>query len=157
MVVEPPLTDNQMALYYWGGEKRKAGVGFIVARRATKSVVAFQPISDCLAVLTISGTIKTHLDTIYAPTETSPDPAKDDFYNQLQHMLDSVLQTELIILAGDFNAHTGTDRTGWESTMSRFGHGVMNNNGLRLLSFTNTYNFIIGNTQFQHPKKHQLT
>lgn len=70
----------------------------MVARRATKSVVAFQPISDRLAVLTISGTIKTHLDTIYAPTETSPDPAKDDFYNQLQHMLDSVSQTELIIL-----------------------------------------------------------
>lgn len=43
--------------------------------------------------------------------------------------------------------HVGFNRTGWESTGSgHFGHGVMNNNGLRLLSFANTNNFIIGKT-----------
>lgn len=77
-----------MALYYSGGEKRKAGVGFMVARRTVKSVVSFQPISNRLVVLTINGSIKTHLITIYTPTETNP--AKNNFYNQLQHTLDSI-------------------------------------------------------------------
>lgn len=79
-----------MALYYSGGEKRKAGVGFMVARRTVKSVVSFQSISNRLVVLTINGSIKTHLITIYTPTETNPDPAKNNFYNQLQHTLDSI-------------------------------------------------------------------
>ena len=72
-------------------------------------------------------------------------------------MLDSIPQTEVIILAGDFNAHIGADRSGWESTMGNFGHGEINDNGLRLLSFAASNNLIVGNSQFQHPRKHQLT
>lgn len=157
MVVEPPSIDDQMTLYYSGGDKREAGVGFMVARHTVGGVVSFQPISDRLAVLTINGTIKTHLVAVYAPTETNPEPTKNDFYNQLQLTLDSIPQTELIILAGDFNAHIGTDRSGWENTMGCFGHGVINDNGLRLLSFASSNSYIIGNSHFQHPKKHQLT
>jgi exonuclease III len=112
LTIQPPTNGETMTLFYSGGEKREAGVGFMVDRRAAGSVIAFQPISDRLAVLTIDGTVKTHILSIYAPTETSQDAAKDDFYNQLQHALDTIPQTELIILAGDFNAHTGSDRTG---------------------------------------------
>lgn len=88
--------------------------------------------------------------------KTNPDPA-NDFYNALQHTLNFIAQTNLIILAGDFNAHIGTDRTGWETTMGKFGHGEINDNGLRLLSFAATNNLLVGNSCFQHPRKHQLT
>ena len=157
LIIHPPTIDETMTLFYSGGEKREAGVGFMVDRRAARSVIAFQPISDRLAVLTIDGTVKTHILSIYAPTETSPDTAKDDFYNQLQHTVDTIPQTELIILAGDFNAHVGADRSGWEQTLGRFGHGEINDNGLRLLSFAASNNLVVGNSQFQHPRKHQLT
>ncbi len=146
-----------MSLFYSGGAKREAGVGFMVDSRAAKSVIASQPLSDRLAVLTINGTIKTHIISTYAPTETNSDSTKDSFYNQLQHTLDSIPQTEVIILAGDFNARIGVDRSGWEGTMGRFGHGEINDNGLRLLSFATSNNLIIGNSYFQHPRKHQLT
>ncbi|XP_023212115.1 craniofacial development protein 2-like [Centruroides sculpturatus] len=66
-------------------------------------------------------------------------------------------QTELIILANDFNAHTGMDRSGWETTMGKFGCGKINDNGRRLLSFAVSNSLIIGNIWFQHPLKHQLT
>ncbi|XP_051787580.1 craniofacial development protein 2-like [Erpetoichthys calabaricus] len=137
MVVQPPAIDDQMTLFYSGGDKREAGVGFMVTSHAARSVIAFQPISDRLAVLTIKGTIKTHIISVYAPTETCQDPVKDDFYNQLQQTLDSLPQTDVILLAGDFNAHIGTDRTGWENSMGQFGHGHINDNGLRLLSIAN--------------------
>ncbi|CAF1688784.1 unnamed protein product [Adineta ricciae] len=64
--------------------KREASVGFMVNSQAAKSVIAFQPISGRLVILTIDNTIKTHIVSIYVPTEASPDPKKDDFYNQLQ-------------------------------------------------------------------------
>lgn len=157
LTIDPPTIDNTMTLFYSGGEKREAGVGFMVDQQAARSVIAFQPISNRLAVLTVDGTVKTHIMSIYAPTETSPDTAKDDFYNQLQHTLDTIPQTDLIILAGDLNAHVGADRSGWEGTLGRFGHGEINDNGLRLLSFAAANNLVVGNSLFRHPRKHQLT
>ncbi|KAF5893028.1 endonuclease exonuclease phosphatase family, partial [Clarias magur] len=116
----------------------------MVTSHAARNLIAFQPISERLAVLTINGTVKTHLISVYAPTETSPDQVKDDFYNQLQQTLNSLPWTNVSILAGDFNAHIGTDRTGWEDTMGQFGNGEINDNGMRLLSFAGTNNLLVG-------------
>ncbi|CAF0799104.1 unnamed protein product [Didymodactylos carnosus] len=151
--VEPPITDEKMTLFYSGGEKREAGVGFMVDKRAASSIVAFQPISDRLAILPVAGTIKTHVISVYAPTETSQDQAKDDFYDHLQHALDLIPRIEVIMLAGNFNAHIGTARIGWEGTMGKFGHGEINDNGLRLLSFAAANDLIFGNSWFQHSTK----
>lgn len=104
----------------------------MVDAQAASSIIAFQPISDRLAVITVNGT-KTHIIAIYTPTETSLDSAKDDFYNQLQHALDSLPQTEVTILVGDFNAQIGKDRTEREEIMVKFGYGKINDNGLCLL------------------------
>ncbi|KAF5906183.1 endonuclease exonuclease phosphatase family, partial [Clarias magur] len=122
----------------------------MVTSHAARSVIAFQPIYERLVV-------KTHIISVYAPTETSSDQAKDDFYNQLQQTLDSLPWTNVTILAGDFNAHIGTDRTGWEDTMGQFGHEEINDNGTRLLSFASTNNLLVGNSHFQLPLKHQFT
>ncbi|KAF5889856.1 endonuclease exonuclease phosphatase family [Clarias magur] len=90
MAIQPPAIDDQMTVFYSGGDKRKAGVRFMVTSNAARSVIAFQPISERLPVFTINGTVKTHIISVYAPTETSPDQLKDDFFNQLQQMLDSL-------------------------------------------------------------------
>lgn len=148
MTIRLPSEEVTMTFLYSGGEKCEAGVGFAVDNRTIKSTLAFQPISDRLAVLTVDGTIRTHVLSVYAPTEGSSESVKDDFYNQLQRTLDSIAQTDVIIIAGDFNAHTGADRRGWESSMGKFGHGSLNDNGLRLLTLATTNNFIVGNSQF---------
>lgn len=136
-----------MALFYsLGREKREADVGFVTNNQTTKSMLAFRPIFDRPTVLTVNGTIRTHILSVYAPTESSFESVKDDFYNQLQQTLDSIPQTDVIIVAGDFNAHTGADRRRSESLVGNFGHGSLNDN-----------NFIIGNSHFQHPFKHRLT
>ena len=41
--------------------------------------------------------------------------------------------------------------------MGCFTHGKINDNILHLLSFATTNNLLIGNSHFQHPRKHQLT
>ncbi|MGH0149848.1 UNVERIFIED_CONTAM: hypothetical protein FKN15_043035 [Acipenser sinensis] len=146
-----------MILYYSGGDKKQGGVGFMVDSRTTRSMIAFQPFSNRLAILTIDGTVMTHIVSIYAPTDVSPDNMKDDFYTQLQDALGTIPGRDLVILAGDFNAHVGTDRAGWEGMLGRFSVGTNNDNGLRLLSFAAFNNLIIGNSHFQHPRKHQLT
>uniref|UniRef100_A0A914XFE1 Endonuclease/exonuclease/phosphatase domain-containing protein n=1 Tax=Plectus sambesii TaxID=2011161 RepID=A0A914XFE1_9BILA len=136
LAINPPEINETVALYYSGGDKREAGVGFMVSQLAAQSVVAFQPLSDRLAILSVDGPVKLHL---------------------FATALDSVPKRDVIILAGDLNAHVGADRTGWKETLGRFGHGNTNDNGLRLLSFAAANDLMIGNSIFQHPLKHRLT
>ena len=143
--------------YYSGSAKHIEGVSFAINQIASKSVIAFQPISSRLAVLSLSGTIKTHIITAHAPTEVSSDEAKDKFYSQFQDVLDTLPRKDLAVVAGDLNAHIGRSQRGWEHVMGKFSIGEMNDNGLRLLSFTATNELVIGNSLFRHPRKHQLT
>ena len=73
LTIQPPAMDEKMTLFYSSGGKQEAGVDFMVDRQAARGVIAFQPISDHLAALTINGTIKIHVLSTYAPTETSTD------------------------------------------------------------------------------------
>ncbi|KAK6019872.1 endonuclease/exonuclease/phosphatase family protein, partial [Ostertagia ostertagi] len=155
--VQVPATDDWMTLYYSGGQEHRDGVGFMLNSHASKCVVSFQPISPRIAVITLGGTVKSHIVSVYAPTEPSDDGMKDEFYMQLQDVLDSIPRRDLVIVTGDLNARTGADRTGWEPVMGRFGVGEMNNNGLRLLSFATFNDLVIGNSLYQHARKHQLT
>ncbi|KAK6032379.1 reverse transcriptase [Ostertagia ostertagi] len=134
--VQVPATDDWMTLYYSGGQEHRDGVGFMLNSHASKCVVSFQPISPRIAVITLGGTVKSHI---------------------LQDVLDSIPRRDLVIVTGDLNARTGADRTGWEPVMGRFGVGEMNNNGLRLLSFATFNDLVIGNSLYQHARKHQLT
>ncbi|VDP44640.1 unnamed protein product [Heligmosomoides polygyrus] len=142
--------------YAPGGDKYTERIGFALDEKATDCVLAFPPISCRLAVLTLAGTVRTHIFSVYTPTEISPDDAKDDFYSNLQAAIDLVPKTDVILLAGDFNAHVGRNRDGWEEVLGRYGIEV-NDNGVRLLTFAAANGLMIGNSIFQHKQKHQLT
>uniref|UniRef100_A0A914XMQ5 Endonuclease/exonuclease/phosphatase domain-containing protein n=1 Tax=Plectus sambesii TaxID=2011161 RepID=A0A914XMQ5_9BILA len=156
-VIQLPDSDEYTTLYYSGGSKHAEGVGFALSKQAAASVLCFRLLSSRLATLTLTGTIRTHIFSIYTPTEVSPDSTKDDFYSDLQEAIDSVPAKDLLLLAGDFNAHVGTNRSGWEEILGNFSHGTANDNGLRLLSFASANNLVVGNSLFQHLWKHQVT
>ncbi|KAK6015664.1 endonuclease/exonuclease/phosphatase family protein [Ostertagia ostertagi] len=105
--VQVPATDDWMTLYYSGGQEHRDGVGFMLNSHASKCVVSFQPISPRIAVITLGGTVKSHIVSVYAPTEPSDDGMKDEFYMQLQDVLDSIPRRDLVIVTGDLNARTG--------------------------------------------------
>ncbi|EYC06433.1 hypothetical protein Y032_0076g1060 [Ancylostoma ceylanicum] len=129
--IKVPDSGQAMTLYYSGGDEHREGVGFMLSNRVVATVAAFQPVSSRIAVISVSGTVTVHILCIYAPTEMSPDLVKDEIYGQLQRVVDAIPQSELVVIAGDFNAHVGADRQGWEGTLGRFGVGEVNDNGLR--------------------------
>ena len=65
-----------MALLYSGREKREADVGFVANNQ---EYAPFRPVFDRPTVLTVNGTIRTHILSVYAPTESSFESVKDDF------------------------------------------------------------------------------
>nr|VZI37596.1 unnamed protein product [Spirometra erinaceieuropaei] len=59
----------------------------------------------------------------YAPPMTSPDDARDKFYEDLHAFLETVSKADMLIVLGDFNARVGTEHAAWR--------GVLGPHGLR--------------------------
>ena len=57
----------------------------------------------------------------YAPTNEATEEAKDDFYDQLQIVLEQVTCRDVKIAMGDMNAKVGMDNTGREEVMDKHG------------------------------------
>ena len=49
----------------------------------------------------------------YAPTMVYSDQAKEEFYEHLDHAIQSVTHSDKLFLLGDFNARVGSDHTTW--------------------------------------------
>jgi len=45
--------------------------------------------------------------TVYAPHSGKPEEEKESFWNEVFHLLSCIPQNEMVVLAGDMNAHVG--------------------------------------------------
>ena len=76
----------------------------------------------------------------YAPTTDHDDEEIEDFYDQLQEIIDQTPKKDIIVVQGDWNAKVGEDACkDWEGTCGRYCNKESNERGLRLLEFA-TYN-----------------
>ena len=82
---------------------------------------------------------------------------KDDFYQQLQAVLDRRGAKDITILMGDFNAKIGMDNTGYEDIMGTHGLGQMNENGERFADLCALNQLVIGGSIFPHKRIHKAT
>ncbi|CAF1148311.1 unnamed protein product [Rotaria sordida] len=92
---------------------------------------------------------------IYAPTTEAEESTIDDFYMDLQQILDDVPKKDAILIIGDWNAKVG--ETAVPGIVEKFGLGKCNEAGERLLDFCQENHMIITNTCFQQPKRRLYT
>ena len=93
----------------------------------------------------------------YAPTNLATDDDKDQFYEQLQAVINKAPKRDLLILLGDMNAKIGSDNSGLEHVMGIHGMGTMNDNGRRFTDFCAFNSLIIGGSLFPHKDIHKIT
>ena len=91
----------------------------------------------------------------YAPTleksEAKPE-LRDKFYAELDSVVQKSKSRNALIIAGDFNAKTGSafqDEL-YKSVIGKYGKGIVNSNGVNLLNFAKLHNFRLANTFFKH-------
>ena len=100
-----------------------------------------------------------HLTVIvcYAPTETSDDAAKDQFYDDLSAVVNHTSRHDVTIVMGDLNASIGSDRIAHRGIIGPMCSGLANDNGSRLLDCCASNDLRIGSAWFPRKRIHQLT
>ena len=77
------------------------------------------------------------------------------FYEDLQDLLELTPQKDVLFIIGDWNAKVGSQEI--PGVTSKFGLGIWNEAGQRLIEFCQEYALVIANTLFQQHKRRLYT
>ena len=87
---------------------------------------------------------------VYAPTSNVEEAEVERFWEYLQHLLELTPKKDLLFITGDWNAKLGSQTPG---IAGKFGFGVQNEGGQRLIEFCQENALVIANTFFQQYKR----
>ena len=78
-------------------------------------------------------TIQYHSDQVYAPTSNTEEAELEQFYEDLQDLLELTPPKDILFIIGDWNAKVGSQET--PGVTGKFSLGVQNEAGQRLVEF----------------------
>ena len=87
----------------------------------------------------------------YAPTSNTEEAEVEWFYEDLQGLLELTLKKDVLFIIGDWNVKVGSQET--PGVTGKFGLGVRNEAGQRLIEFCQGKALVIANTLFQQHKR----
>ena len=120
------------------------GAGFLV-----HTVVGCRPASSRLITIRLSTSPYVQA---YAPTSEYDDNKIEEFYDQLQNVIDQTPKNDILVVQGNWNAKVGRDAGGnWQGICGPFCNDDTNERGLRLLEFATFNDHVLANT-FGHHK-----
>ena len=88
---------------------------------------------------------------VYAPTSNAEEAEVERFYEDLQNLLEPTPQKDVFYIIGDWNAKVGSQET--PGVTGKFGLGLQNETGQRLIEFCQENALVIANTLFQQHKR----
>ena len=84
---------------------------------------------------------------VYAPTSNAEEAEVERFYEDLQDLLELKPKKDILFIIGDWNAKVGSQET--PGVTGKFGLGIWNEAGQRLIEFCQENTLVIANTLFQ--------
>ena len=88
---------------------------------------------------------------VYAPTSNAEEAEVEWFYEDLQDLLELTPRKDVLFIIGDWNAKVGSQNT--PGVTGKFGFGVQNEAGQRLIEFCQENAPVIANTLFPQHKR----
>ena len=88
---------------------------------------------------------------VYAPTSNTEEAEVEQFYEDLQDLLELTPKKDVLFIKGDWNAKVGSQET--PGVTGKFGLGVQNEAGQRLIEFCQENAPVIANTLLQQHKR----
>ena len=92
---------------------------------------------------------------VYAPTSNAEEAEVEWFYEDLQDLLELIPQKDVLFITGDWNAKVESQET--PGVTGKFGLGIQNEAGQRLIEFCKENAKVIANTLFQQHKRRRYT
>ena len=157
------LGTGEMLLYSGhmeDGAPHTEGVGLMLGQEAQRALIGWEAVNSRIITakfMTKKKKIRLNIIQGYAPTNDAEDEKKEDFYQQLQDVIDKTGNRDMTILMGDFNAKIGGDNIGYEDVMGTHGLGTMNENGERFADLCALNQLVIGGSIFPHKRIHKAT
>ena len=87
---------------------------------------------------------------VYVPISNT-EAEVEGFYEDLQDLLELTPQKDVLFIIGDWNAKVGSQET--PGVTGKFGLGVQNEAGQRLIELCQENALVIANTLFQHKRR----
>ena len=88
---------------------------------------------------------------VYAPTSNAEEAEVERFYEDLQDILELTPKKDVLIIIRDWDAKVGSQDI--PGVTGKFGLGVQNKAGQRLMEFCQENALVIANTLFQQHKR----
>ena len=92
---------------------------------------------------------------VYAPTSNTEEAEVERFYEDLQDLLELTPKKDVLFIIWDWNAKVGSQET--PGVTGKFGLGIWNEAGQRLIEFCQENALVITNTLFQQHKRRLYT
>ena len=92
---------------------------------------------------------------VYALTSNAEEAEVELFYEDMQDLLELTPKKGVLFIVGDWNAKVGRQET--PGVTGKFGLGIQNEAGQRLIEFCQENALVIANTLFQQQKRRLYT
>ena len=92
---------------------------------------------------------------VYTPTSNAKEAEVECFYEDLQDLLELTPKKDVLFIIGDWNVKVGSQET--PEVTGKFGLGMRNEAGQRLIEFCQENALVIANTLFQQHKRRLYT
>ena len=92
---------------------------------------------------------------VYVPTSNAEEAEVERFYEDLQDLLELTPKKDVLLIIGDWKAKAGSQET--PGVTGKFGFGIRNEAGQRLIEFCQGNALVIANTLFQQYKRRLYT
>ena len=98
-----------------------------------------------------------YMVSAYAPQVNNSMEKKNDFWEDLDGLIESLSKQERIVLGLDLIGHEVEESIGDEKIMGRYGDGTRNRERSMVVDFAKRMDLAIVNTYFKKKDKHRVT
>ena len=140
-------------IYYCGQESlTRNGAAIMVNKRVRNAVLGCNLKNNRLISVHFQGKpFNITVIQVYAPTSNAEEAEVEQFCEDLQDLLELTPKKDVLFIIGDWNAKVGSQET--PGVTGKFGSGIQNEAGQRLIEFCQENARVIANTLFQQQEK----
>ena len=144
-------------IYYCGQESlRRNGVPIMVNKRVRNTVLGCNLNNDQRISVHFQGKpFNITVIQAYVPTSNTEEAEVERFYEDLQDLSELIPKKDVLFVIGDWNAKVGSQET--PGVTGKFGLGIQNEAGQRLIEFCQENALVRANTLFQQHKRRLYT